>query len=255
MASSYNPLVEGESKDTSKDPYYLFRDNVISALDDLEEEQSAWENVVESTNTASNKQFPVIDQKLKKNTKYVSDLIRNLSKTVSKVEKDRAKFEHISDNELVDRKDFIDSAKSRLRRVKDKSNSHTIRSKLESDRSVYLSGAREDEVGFGDYKDKEISQGLQAQEELIGKQDVVIEDMLESVQRLGVMGETIMVEIDAQQDMLEDFEVDMDTAEGRINQAIAKMEKLLKTKSRWKLCTIVVLAIILLALFFVIVSR
>jgi len=202
--------------------------------------------MLENTNTSSNQRFRQVDQGIRTSIKSVGELIRNLNKTVTKVEKHREKFAHISDQELADRKEFIRDSKQRLRSLKELLNGPSTTSKLDMDRS---------QAHENDSEPYEAQLLQQEKAKLVDDQDVVLEDMLESISRLGVMGETIMIEIDGQADMLEELDEDIDHAQTRMDAALEKMQRILKTKSRWKLWTILFLSLLFLILFWVVVTK
>ena len=85
------------------------------------------------------------------------------------------------------------------------------------------------------------------------EQNVVLDDMLTSIQRLGVLGEAIHDELDVHNRMLEDLDESMEDVEGRMDVALHKMEKILQTKSRWKLCLILFLVVAFVVLLFLII--
>jgi t-SNARE complex subunit (syntaxin) len=54
--------------------------------------------------------------------------------------------------------------------------------------------------------------------------------------------------------MLGDVEEDIDQANNRMDVVMKKMERILKTKSRWKILTILVLAVIFFVLLWIVLS-
>jgi Syntaxin 6, N-terminal len=71
--------------------------------------------------------------RLTKDLKSAESHLRDLKRTVEYVEKDRSNFSHIDDNELGDRKAFLNSQKRILNAVKADLESGRLQQKLDKD--------------------------------------------------------------------------------------------------------------------------
>merc|ERR1719384_190626 len=67
---------------------------------------------------------------------------------------------------------------------------------------------RENEITLNQYKS--------SQQQMHREQDEVLDDMLGSLKRLGVMGDVIEKELDEHNDLLDDVEEDLDHAQDRL---------------------------------------
>jgi Syntaxin 6, N-terminal len=76
--------------------------------------------------------------RLTKDLKSAESHLRDLKRTVEYVEKDRSNFSHIDDNELGDRKAFLNSQKRILNAVKADLESGRLQQKLDRDMVSYL---------------------------------------------------------------------------------------------------------------------
>jgi Syntaxin 6, N-terminal len=82
--------------------------------------------------------FPVLLLcRLTKDLKSAESHLRDLKRTVEYVEKDRSNFSHIDDNELGDRKAFLNSQKRILNAVKADLESGRLQQKLDRDMVSY----------------------------------------------------------------------------------------------------------------------
>ena len=83
-------------------------------------------------------------------------------------------------------------------------------------------------------------------------QDETLDELGEAVIRVGEMADNIHDEIGLQNKMLSDMEEDLSDAEEKLGLVMGKLAKLLKTKSKWHLGTILILSFIVLLLFFLV---
>lgn len=74
------------------------------------------------------------------------------------------------------------------------------------------------------------------------------------VSNLGVMAQTINVELDEQDRMIGDLDRDVDEAQASMNVAMKQMSKLLKTKDPCTIWTVIILIIILVILFILVLT-
>ena len=84
----------------------------------------------------------------------------------------------------------------------------------------------------------------QQQSTIRRNQDVSLDKMSDSLDRLGQMAKAIDSELQEQDKIIDDVDKNIDEVQGRMDAAIKSVEKLLKTKSKCQMATIAVLVII-----------
>ena len=82
------------------------------------------------------------------------------------------------------------------------------------------------------------------------QQDVVMDDMAHALDRLTGIGQTINQQLVESEHQLGGLDEDLDTAQLSMDNALRKMDKLLKSSDKGRLCLIVVLFILAVGLFF-----
>jgi syntaxin 6 len=84
---------------------------------------------------------------------------------------------------------------------------------------------------------------------LMQHQDETLDELGEAVLKVGHMAETINEEIGQQNKMLSEMEEDLEHVEEELGMVMGKLAKVLKTKDRWQLGTIVCLTFTVVLLF------
>mmetsp|Transcript_5700 Transcript_5700/g.12026 ORF Transcript_5700/g.12026 Transcript_5700/m.12026 type:complete len:91 (-) Transcript_5700:164-436(-) len=87
---------------------------------------------------------------------------------------------------------------------------------------------------------------------MLNQQDEALDDLDLAVNRVGVMAEEIHEELGQQNKMLTELDDDLADAEEKLGLVMGKLAKLLKTKNKCQLGTILILCLIALILFFLV---
>ena len=88
---------------------------------------------------------------------------------------------------------------------------------------------------------------------MLRQQDDVLDDLDESVIRVGQISSNIQLELVEQNKMLKSLDEDLTDAEEKLGFVMGKLSKLLKTKNKCQLGTIVMLIIIVIILLFMVI--
>lgn len=125
-----------------------------------------------------------------------------------------------------------------------------VRKKLEDDENKVRRQQQDDSLlamrqGIERGNDDFIGSQKQALKTNMAQQDVLLEDLDQSVVRLGKMGETINTELKEQSRLLDHLDDEMDDAGNKMGFVQAKLSKLLKTKDGCQIWAIVILTVIL----------
>ena len=237
----------------SRDPFYAVKDKVQASLTKARADFSRFDSL--STRSAD---YATLLAQLRQQVTAIETDVKDLAQTIVIVETNRVRFTSISDDELNSRKGFVDATKatlatytSTLRSAQNKLNNDNRKDLMPAagpsrfSSAAQSSGSRE--------QDDFVSSSQQQQQTLIRQQDVVLEDMDAALARLGNISNDINAELVEQDAMLNELDDGMDEAQGNMNIALKKMDKLLKTSDRGRICCIVglfFLAVLLLILIF-----
>lgn len=278
--SSTTPI--SKSYISEDDPFYMFRTDLLQKLTSVESELNRYLSIVSTTDTAVNTHaIKETKKQLKRHVKHAESTLSDLETTVRVVEKQRSKFPHINDEEIDERRKFVDEAKDRIAHAKMSMQGSTIKDKFVNDEKALVERRRSSRGGKnkdvptisssndfngvsntngGGYKDIEEGNDNSATDPeraetllMMQQQDDTLSDLDLAVTRVGYMAETIHEEIDTQNVMLQNLEDDLADAEEQLGVVMGKLAKLLKTKSKCQLGLIVILSLIVLVLFFVVI--
>merc|ERR1712173_165421 len=101
---------------------------------------------------------------------------------------------------------------------------------------------------MGRRNDAMIATYRQQQELEINQQDEILDEMSEGLKRLGLIGDTIQVELKEQETMLDEVDEQMDEAKVRLIVLTAKVDKILGRSDKKRLGLICMLVLILVLL-------
>lgn len=177
--------------------------------------------------------------------------------TVSLVETNREKFSHITNAELYDRKSLVETAQERLVRAKQDMTSSSVKSKLlQDERNKAMRRALSENNGDEQHQKEQtafIADSAAKTSVLMQQQDETLDDLDEAVVRVGEMATTIHSELDEQNKMLSEMDEDLQDAEEKLGMVMGKLGKLLKTKDKCQLGTILALIVCVIVLFFLVI--
>merc|ERR1719192_2005855 len=98
--------------------------------------------------------------------------------------------------------------------------------------------------------DQMISSYRQQQKMEIHAQDEILDEMTEGLKRLGLIGDTIQVELKEQEGMLNEVDEQMDEAKDRLTVLTAKVDKILGQSQKKRMGLICFLMMILILLLY-----
>lgn len=257
MSGLGTPLM---SMSSSADPFHFVKDDLSRRLDETRVKYDAWQYNLQNTNTAKNSTFARDTDELKS---LITDLLEDteqLGGTVQAVERDRSKFSHISESELASRRQFISSTIGALEGWRTEMGSSRTRGKINSDQRELLSrrkdgsGAGGDSNRFTRANDDFIGDQQQRQAMMKQETNQHLDAIGHHVNNLGVMAQTINVELDEQDRMIGDLDKDVDEAQASMNVAMKQMSKLLKTKDPCTIWIVIILMVVLVILFILVIS-
>ncbi len=187
--------------------------------------------------------------------------MKDVKTTLTVVENDRIQFAHIDNTELYERRSLVHTSQDRITRAKSEMSSETVKAKLLADeraKAIRRSNNGTDGSLLGARNDSErentafIADSQARTSLLFQQQEETLEDLDDAVIRVGRMAETIHEEIGVQNKMLSELEDDLSHVEEELGVVMGKLAKLLQTKSKWQLGTILLLIVAVIVLFFLV---
>merc|ERR1712228_729180 len=98
--------------------------------------------------------------------------------------------------------------------------------------------------------DEHINYHNQEQQQEMKQQDVILDDMHQTLKRLGVHANTINVEIESQTKLLDEVDEEMTITGDRLTRLTQKLDQLLGNSNSKKICLIVLLVVILVVMIY-----
>jgi syntaxin 6 len=237
----------------SRDPFYAVKDKVSDSLNRVNVD-------ITSLSSLSNRSagFNTLAASVKSTLSTIEGNLNDLSQTIVIVEKHRARFANITDDELENRRQYVRDTQEKLNEFQ--STLRQLQQKSQVDTRANLvaqSSNSRFSAGIASNNNREQDDFVQAahsqQQTLINKQDIVLEDMEHALARLGNLSNDIQTELITQGDMLNELDESMDEAQGQMNIVLKKMDKILKTSDRGRICCIIGLFLVAVILLGVIV--
>ena len=237
----------------AEDPFYAVRENTQTFIDKIKVRHDKFQDLVFNVNTATNAEFKELRKGLIKDVRSADRQVKELkARAVDMAERNRDKFQHISDNELNQRKKFVNDMQRSIDEIKNAMDNDRVRRKIEDDE--IRSKAAQNDQALGAISSRQIDNTTfvndqrNRTQQMISQQDQNIGTLETAVDRLHIAGTTINEELKLQNKLLDDLENDMDDAGNKMSFVQAKLSKLLKTKDGCQIWTIVALGVILVVL-------
>jgi len=239
----------------SRDPFYSVKDKVQNLLTKLRTDFSRLETL--STRSAD---FSSLTASLRTQLSTIEVDVNDLAQTIVIVEQNRQRFPSISQQELDGRKGFVNETKSTLsnyadtlKRLQQKAANEQRKALMDSTSSSsrFSSAASS---SHGKESDDYVNNASSQQAQLYKQQDVVLDDMDAALARLGNISNDINSELVEQDAMLNEMDAEMDDAQGNMNVVLKKMDKLLKSSDKGRICCIIGLFCLCLLLLFLIIG-
>lgn len=233
------------------DPYDVQKREIEGELFHLSNDFESWQTLLETTNTAKTKKFNTVTQSVKKQLKTVQRSLKDLADLAKRNDR----ISKLSDEDLKRRDEYVTETQQQLQSMKDKIRSPRTKMKVEKDRQELLN---ERNKAFhsaissdGDENDERSLRDFQSSQQMVYKeQDDILEDMLSSIQKLGMMGDVISHELHEQNELMDEIDEDMDAAQDRLTRMSFRLDRVLGHSDSKKWCLIMCLSIILFILIY-----
>lgn len=254
--SDYHQMSEPRTTNAARDPFYVVKDKVETNAKRIKVDMERWKDLLETTNTATNKDFISLTNTMKTNIKRLKGDIQDLSQTIDIVEKSRVRFRDIDDEELGTRKLFVTHIKDVSATIQSDFTSERAKQKLEQDRRL-VEAQRQEETGMDRERvrmgEEVVASRMQQEQEAEFKQDEILLDMSEALGRLGNVAQTINAEFVEQERIIEDLNTQVDQTNATLEFLNKKLDKLLGKSAMGKYICILFLFVVVVILFFAII--
>jgi hypothetical protein len=227
---------------------------VTGLLGTLKADFGRWETL--STRSAD---YGTLLASLRQQVSAIDTDCKDLAQTCVIVEQNRARFPSISDAELASRRAFVSSSVSTLsaysealRRAQQRLAADARRDLMPGSGSASRFSSAASTAGSRE-QDDVVASASQQQQSLVKQQDVVLEDMDAALARLGNISNDINAELVEQDAMLNEMDSQMDEAQGNFAVVLKKMDKMLMTSDRGRICCILALFAVAVILLVVII--
>lgn len=224
-----------------QDPFYIVREEIQGSIGNLQTNFHRWEQV--ASNTGENVH---LKKELLTSCESIEWQVDELEKTITVASRDPAYY-GLDEVELSRRRNWIGSARNQVGTVrraveKGKNNSAMARHQdLGTSRANHYSSQDND-----DYIDSESDRQLL----LMRQQDDELDELSESVIRIGGVGLTIHEELSGQERILNDLSLEMETTSNRLDFVQKKVAAVMKKAGiKGQIMLILFLVVLFIVLF------
>jgi hypothetical protein len=260
-------MAQVKSKDLN-DPFFTLREYADTKVSELDNRMDRWERALIAEKLPAGQTFKNHSEKVNATLARLKTYLNDMEKMVRSVERAPSKFPNITSSELQARRTFVNLTNAKIKEATARLNSPRARDKLkEEERSELLHQPRRGaKAGMSTAKGGKVHKGYNSLEsgndsfllesaagrqEIVKKQDVVLESMEGTVTRLGGMAEQINIELGEQNDALKDFDKTLEDNLAGMNIVMQGMGKALKTSNTCHLWLIFFLTVSFCILFMI----
>ncbi|XP_022325617.1 syntaxin-6-like [Crassostrea virginica] len=238
-----------------EDPFFVVKEEVQKAIQTSQSLHDRWSELKGNPKSVSKEELEWTTSELRNSLRSIEWDLEDLEETVGIVERNPKKFK-IDQNELLERRAFIDRSKAIVKRMKDElASPQAAKGKEDGNvRQALLTGQNKqyDKYTRLDQEMERSNQRYledthQQQQTLIRSQDDQLDMIGSSVGVLKNMSHQIGNELEEQNLILDEFGHEMDNTESRMDTTMKKMAKVMHmSNDRRQWCAIGVLLFIIL---------
>jgi len=213
-----------------EDPYFVVRDEVNAAETACAKKLIRWRALMQSGDCRATVARDLTSE-LRSNVRSAEWDLEDLEESVKVVENNPARF-GINARELESRKSFIRESRLHLADMKTELEAPDVNERLlamESTPAVKIS-MPSNRYGGG-FDNPAYRDGFQAQSQLLREQDDELELVAGNVKSLKQISQAIGDELDDQAGLLDTLGGEIDSAQGRMNSTLAKIQRVTRLSS------------------------
>lgn len=249
--TDYRPMASNTPVARLRDPFYVVREKVQLAHSSILADYERWRDLLESGAVESDN-FASLGKSLKVALPALRIDLADLQRTNAIVEKNRARFKDIDDEELASRSKFCSETDANLKAIEDHLNSPKVTKKIEKARDQQLmeGGKRVQRESAGSPMTRNREEQWQEQ---INQQDEIAIAMGEAVNRLKEVALEANRELVEQHEAIKGLDSALDHAKHNMDVVMAKLDALLGSSHKGKFCCIAFLVFLCVLLLILIV--
>lgn len=245
---------------SATDPYYVAKDDVESAIKQVQKMHKEWKRLLQSENTARSKPFQDMHVEIQSELKTLDVDLQDITATINMVEENRGRFQ-FDDAEIASRKEFVRKSRGQVRDVQEDIIGRATTSKMEADKRQLITTKQSDNRSSEEsrkavQRDNQafLDQQRQEQTQIIRQQDDALDELGASAKRLQQVATTINVELQDQQKMLNELDEDIEKEQEKLNFVMKRIGKLMKTSDNKQICLIIALSLLGIVLLFLVIN-
>jgi len=243
-----------------EDPFFVVKGEVLKALSNVDDLYQRWLDLSTKSNVMRNDESEWLMNEIKTTTRSIEWDLEDLLETISIVEGNPEKF-HLTQNDIVERHEFIKSTKEKLKDITNKVLNPKIKNKNEKHKRNNLMNTKHYngnkysrlENEMEDSNQRFITDQQQQQQILMSHQDDQLENVSKSVGVLKSMGSQIGNELEGQAIIMDDLGHEIEQTDSRLQTVLVRVEKMLRLaddkKQTYVLLALVLLLVIVVILF------
>jgi chromosome segregation ATPase len=209
-----------------EDPYFVVRDEVSSAVSSCETKLGEWRNLMEAQ-MPSGSRARELTSELRSNVRSAEWDLEDLEESVSVVKNNPQRF-GLDLGELDLRATFIRDSRLKLQSMKNEIEGPHVNERLlamESMPKPNTSFGRSSRFQNNSYENPSYGRFSQQQQQLMREQDGELDQIGKNVGQLKQISRAIGNELDDQAILIENLSAEVDSAHGRMNATLAKIQR------------------------------
>jgi len=240
--------LSSNSEGMSPNDYHTHKTELDEAMKQLRIDFNQWVDLLDNTNTRETGNFGRLTNKVKGELSDLKIQLNDVSRYMQEVYDNRSQFPNIDDYEIETRRKFLSECRQYLQRCRQVMKSPKTREKVERDKRAVEDRLIGNDESLIDTSSRLVGNYRQQQKMEIKVQDEILDEMTQGLKRLGVIGDTIKVELEEQDEMLADVDTQMDEAKNRLDVLMVKIDKILGHSNKKRIGVIIFLLLLLILL-------
>ncbi|KAL6613762.1 hypothetical protein ACP70R_036032 [Stipagrostis hirtigluma subsp. patula] len=230
---------------SAQDPFYIVREEIQDTIDKLQSTFHRWEQIASNTG-----EYVHLTKEILTSCESIEWQVDELEKTISVASRDPAYY-GLDEVELSRRRKWTGSARNQVgtvRRAVEKGKSNSANSTHQN-----LMGTGRTNLYSAQDNDDFISSESDRQLLLMRQQDEELDELSESVQRIGGVGLTIHEELSSQERIINDLSLEMETTSNRLDFVQKRVAMVMKKAGIKGQIMLIVFLVVLFIILFVLV--
>lgn len=247
--TDYRPMASSTPVARLRDPFYVVKEKIQNAHGNISKEYDRWGDLLDSSR--DNDDFTALTKSIRDALVGLRVDLVDLQRTNAIVEKNRSKFSSIDDVELASRIKFCTDTDTSIRTIEDHLNNPKVAKKTNKSRDQLLTGSKR--PGQDSSSSSAVQQREQQLQMAREEEDAIAEDMSEAVSRLQNIAQEANRELIDQNIQIKALDGAVDHTKHNMDVVMAKLDTLLGSSDKGKLCCIASLVFLCVLLLILIV--